>query len=202
MIPPRFTQDVSHLPTHAFGHRSVTWWGVMGFIAIEGAGFLLAFSAYFFLMGQEAAWPPASDAPLLLFGTTFTLFLLLTEPLNMWIKRAAEAEDIEKVQIGLVLMSVAGALLLVVRGFEYTGLPIAWDRNAFASITWALLLIHTVHLLTDWVDTLVLTALMFTKHGASGRRFTDTAENSVYWHFVVLSWLPVYALIYWAPRLA
>ncbi len=25
-------------------------------------------------------------------------------------------------------------------------------------------------------------------------------DDSVYWAFVVLTWLPIYALIYWAPR--
>jgi heme/copper-type cytochrome/quinol oxidase subunit 3 len=59
--------------------------------------------------------------------------------------------------------------------------------------------LHTVHLITDLVDTLVLTALMFTKH-AKGRRFVDVAENALYWNFVVLAWLPIFAVLYFAPR--
>jgi len=35
----------------------------------------------------------------------------------------------------------------------------------------------------------------------SGRKFVDTEENSIYWRFVWLVWLPMYALIYWLPRL-
>jgi cytochrome c oxidase subunit I+III len=27
------------------------------------------------------------------------------------------------------------------------------------------------------------------------------SENALYWYFVVLSWLPIYAVIYLAPRL-
>jgi heme/copper-type cytochrome/quinol oxidase subunit 3 len=34
-----------------------------------------------------------------------------------------------------------------------------------------------------------------------GKRFVDVSENAVYWYFVVLSWLPIYAVIYWAARL-
>ena len=60
--------------------------------------------------------------------------------------------------------------------------------------------LHTAHLLTDVVDTGVLTALMFTRH-ARGRRFVDVSENAFYWYFVVLVWLPLYAVIYWVPRL-
>jgi cytochrome c oxidase subunit I+III len=33
-----------------------------------------------------------------------------------------------------------------------------------------------------------------------GKRFVDVSENAVYWYFVVLSWLPIYAVIYGAPR--
>jgi heme/copper-type cytochrome/quinol oxidase subunit 3 len=28
------------------------------------------------------------------------------------------------------------------------------------------------------------------------------AENSMYWYFVVLSWIPIYAVIYIAPRVS
>jgi hypothetical protein len=34
-----------------------------------------------------------------------------------------------------------------------------------------------------------------------GRRFVDTSENALYWHFIVISWVFVYAVIYWVPRL-
>ena len=38
------------------------------------------------------------------------------------------------------------------------------------------------------------------EHGAEGRRFVDTSENALYWHFIVASWLLVYGVIYWLPR--
>ena len=33
-----------------------------------------------------------------------------------------------------------------------------------------------------------------------GKRFVDIAENCGYWYFVVLSWLPIYAVIYFGAR--
>jgi heme/copper-type cytochrome/quinol oxidase subunit 3 len=65
---------------------------------------------------------------------------------------------------------------------------------------WLIHGLHTTHLVTDVVDTVVLTALMFTRH-AHGKRFSDVEDNAVYWDFVVLSWLPIYLLLYWFPRL-
>ena len=34
-----------------------------------------------------------------------------------------------------------------------------------------------------------------------GKRFVDVSENAMYWYFVVGSWLPIYAVIYWGARL-
>jgi heme/copper-type cytochrome/quinol oxidase subunit 3 len=97
-------------------------------------------------------------------------------------------------------MSVIGLAVLALRAMEFTTLGIRWDDNAYGSIVWVLLGLHTTHVLTDLGDTLVLTALMFTKH-ARGRRFSDVSDNAYYWNFVVIAWLPIYALIYFAPRL-
>src|SRR5206468_4893491 len=91
----RFTDDVSELPTFAFGPTSLTWWGIIGFMVIEGAFFMLAFAAYFFLMGHEQGWPPEGrQPPNLLFGTLFTVIILASEFLNTAIKKAARAGDV------------------------------------------------------------------------------------------------------------
>jgi cytochrome c oxidase subunit I+III len=66
---------------------------------------------------------------------------------------------------------------------------------------WTLLGFHTVHILTDLLDTIVLAVMMFTGP-LEERRFVDVSENAAYWYFVVGTWLPIYALIYFAPRLA
>src|SRR5438270_7262725 len=91
----RFTGDVADLPTHKFGPSSLTWWGIIGFMVIEGVAFGLTFAAYFFLMGHEQAWPPEPRLPPdLLAGTLFTIIILLSEIPNTAIKKAANAHDI------------------------------------------------------------------------------------------------------------
>jgi cytochrome c oxidase subunit III len=201
-LPLRFSDDISHLPTHKFGTSSVTWWGIIAFMVIEGAAFGLVFAAYFYLMGHEQGWPPVGRRPPdLLAGTLFTILILLSEIPNTRIKIAARAHDLATVRALMPLMIGVGIVLLVIRGFEFNSLNVRWTDDAYGSILWALLLLHTTHILTDWYDTVVLAALARTPVGYEGKRFEDFDENSMYWRYVWLLWLPIYLMIYWVPRL-
>jgi len=192
-------QDVSGLPTYAFGPRMTPAWGTAAFIALESTGFALAAGAYLYLAVLNPQWPLGVSPPQLLWSSIFTIALLLSLWPNHFAKRNARNQDLTKVWRDLIIMSVAGVVPLVLRFFEFRALNIAWDQNAYGSIVWIILGLHTVHLLTDVAETFVLTALMFTRH-AHGKRFSDVEDNAVYWDFVVLAWLPIYVLLYWFPR--
>jgi cytochrome c oxidase subunit I+III len=192
--------DVSGLATYAYGHRSLMWWGTFGMILIESTVFALAVGTYFYLRDLAVTWPPHGVPPVLTYGTINTAIMLLSGIPNQWTKHRAEAEDLRGTRIGLVICLIFGAAFLAVRGFEFGALQTSWNTSAYGSIVWALLLLHTVHLVTDFIDSAVLTVLMFTGP-ISGKRFVDVSENAMYWWFVVGSWLFIYATIYLAPRI-
>ena len=201
-MTPRATIDVSHLPDHAFGSRSLLWWATLGIVAIEGTVFVLAIASYFYLQGNEAGWPPpGTNLPEHFWGTVNLVVLLLSLVPNQLVKHASEEMDIRKVRLWIVVADLFALAFVAVRVLEYGMLNVSWDSNAYGSVTWTLLSLHTVHLVTDAIDSLVLTALTFTKHGHESKRFVDVSENAFYWYFVVLAWPPIYAVVYWAPRL-
>jgi heme/copper-type cytochrome/quinol oxidase subunit 3 len=138
--------------------------------------------------------------PDLTWGTLNTVVLLLSAIPNEWTRRMARREDLGKVRIGLVVCIAFAVVFLVVRAVEFGALNVSWDTNAYGSVVWMLLGLHTVHLITDFLDTAVLTVLMFTGP-LEGRRFVDVSENAEYWWFVVIAWPPIYFVIYWFPRL-
>ncbi|HYC88725.1 MAG TPA: cytochrome c oxidase subunit 3 [Thermoanaerobaculia bacterium] len=193
--------DVSALPDHAFGSRSIMWWSTMTIVAIEGTVFALAIGSYFYLQGNEEAWPPPNTAlPGLLFPTINVFILLLSLWPNEMTKRAAEDMDLGRTRRWMVVADLLAVVFVAVRVLEYGQLNVSWDSNAYGSATWTLLGLHTLHLVTDLIDTVVLTVLMFTRHGDKPRRYVDVSENAFYWYFVVLSWIPIYLVLYWAPR--
>jgi heme/copper-type cytochrome/quinol oxidase subunit 3 len=200
-LKTRAVIDVSALPTWGFGSKSPIWWGTLAYIGIETSGFGLAMASYLYLAQKAQEWPLAAPPPNLLPGTIMTGVLVLSLLPNYVLKRSARASWLGSTRFGLVVMSVFGILPLIIRVFEFPALNVYWDTNAYGSIVWLLLGLHTLHIGTDAVDTFVLTALMFTRNGRMERRFSDVNDNAVYWDFVVISWLPIYGLIYWFPRL-
>jgi cytochrome c oxidase subunit 3 len=196
----RFVQDMHALPNHAYGQRMTTWWGTLAFMALEGTGFALAAGAYLYIWWLNPEWPLSAPPPDLMWSSILTV-LLVASLLPNWITmKIAKTEDAAQVRPWIVAMSVVGLAALVLRAFEFQTLNVRWDDNAYGSLVWILLGLHTAHILTDVIDTWVLAALMFTKH-ARGKRFSDVEDNGLYWCFVVVTWVLLYLLLYWGPRL-
>lgn len=192
--------DVRHLPTFAFSHRSPMWWGTMGLVAIESTVFALAVMTYFYLRSHASTWPMSRFPPDLAWGMLNTIIMLGSLVPNWLAKRAAEQLDLPKVRFWMVVCMAFSLAFLAVRVFEFKALNTSWDENAYGSAVWMLMGLHTTHLVTDAYDSLVLTVLMFTGP-IEGKRFVDVSENAAYWYFVVASWIPIYAVVYWGARL-
>ena len=195
-----FVLDVRDLPTYGYGHRSLMWWSTMGLMLIEGTVFAIGVMTYFYLRGVAPQWPMAARAARIAVGHA-QHDRTDREP------RAESAREARgrargyraRALVARRVPAIGAVVFLVVRAFEFAALNVSWYTNAYGSVVWLLLGLHTTHLITDTVDTAVLAVLLFTGP-MEGKRFVDVSENAVYWYFVVLSWLPIYAVIYWAPR--
>jgi cytochrome c oxidase subunit III len=191
--------DVSDLPTVVFSHRSLMWWGTLGMMAIEGTFFGLALMAYFYLRSHQDTWPITSLPPDLLWGTLNAVLMLASFAPAHLAKRAAERLDLQGVRRWLPITLLFGVCFVAVRIMEFSALNVRWDSSAYGSVVWLLLGLHTTHIVTDLIDTTVLTVLFHTGP-LDGKRFVDVSENSFYWYFVVATWLPFYLVIYWGAR--
>ena len=191
--------DVSTLPTFGFGQRSPMWWGTMGLMLIEGTVFALCIMAYFYLRSHASAWPMSQFPPELIWGNVNTAIMLASMVPNHYAKMAAERLDLHAVRLWMVVCMLVSIAFLGVRVLEFGALNTRWDSNAYGSVVWMLMALHTTHLVTDAFDSGVLTVMTFTNL-MEGKRYVDVSENAAYWYFVVLSWLPIYAVVYWGAR--
>jgi cytochrome c oxidase subunit 3 len=200
-VKHRVVIDLAELPPQGVGSASLTWWGTLAFMLIEGTGFALMIGVYLYLGSLAPEWPLGAPPPALGPGTAVTLVLLASLIPNWLLSRWAEAEDLRRVRIGLLIMAAFGVAPMVLRVLEFRALGISWDSNAYGSAVWMLLGLHTTHIITDLAETFVLCAMMFSRHARNARRFGDVQDGVLYWYFVVLTWLPIYACLYGIPRL-
>jgi heme/copper-type cytochrome/quinol oxidase subunit 3 len=191
--------DVAGLPSYGFSNRSLMWWGNAGMMTIEGVAFGFMIVIYFYLRSLANAWPDAGRTADLLFGSINLAIALLSAWPNYLAQRAAQDRNTRRVRLWLYVCSAFGIALCGLRWLEFTALNVRWDDGAYGSVVWVLLGFHSFNLVTDVADTFVLTAVTYAKP-VEGKRFVDIAENCGYWYFVVLSWLPIYAVIYFGAR--
>ena len=155
----RPTLDVSKLPNYAFGHQGLIWWGTTGFMVIEGTMFLVVTMALLVLRARNEGWPPGAPDPSLGPATLNTLVLLASAVPNHLAKTTAEKMRLDPTRRWLLVTIALGIVFLVIRAFEFPALNVWWDEDAYGSIVWLLLGLHTTHVATDVFDSIVLAVL-------------------------------------------
>jgi heme/copper-type cytochrome/quinol oxidase subunit 3 len=195
----RIVGDLSDLPAGGFRQHGMWFWAGLGFMLIEGMGFVLAIAAYLYIMAGANQWPLNEKAPDLLWGTANLVLLLASLVPNWLTSRAARRRDKPATTRWVGVMTLIAVAALALRALEFPHLNARWDRDAYGSVLWALIVMHTAHLITDFLDTFFLAVFLRT-HPVDNERLSDADDNAGYWDFIVLWWVPLYALIYWAPR--
>lgn len=199
-ISVRVTGDLSALPGSATGAKHIVWWGNFGFMLIEGMAFLLAAACYLYLIDRSPSWPPPGDAlPDLTWSSIFTVALVASQAPNLWLLRESKRKREGPVRWLALAMCLIGIGLVVLRAIELGHLNVRWDHDAYGSVVWMLMVLHTSHIATELGETGVQTAWLFT-HVIGDDQYSDVEDDSNYWTFVVLAWLPIYLLVYWVPR--
>jgi heme/copper-type cytochrome/quinol oxidase subunit 3 len=192
-------QDVGDRPSYGFGTRMTTWWGGVMLIVMEAAALALALGAYLYLALKSPTWPLSAEPPGLFWSSLLTVVMVLSLVPATMAKRAANKEDTPRVRLLLVALCLLGLVVCGLRVMEFTTLNVAWDDNAYGSLVWFILGIHTTHVVADLIDTIFVTAVIFTGH-TSGKRLSAVEDDAVFVYFVVAAWIPVYVLLYWFPR--
>ena len=112
---------------------------------------------------------------------------------------AGACGDLRAIRIGLIALAVLALAATALRVFEFTALNCRWSDNAYSSTIWVLIGMHSGHLVTELIETVVLMVLSFTDK-MEGMRLADVAINSDYWYFVVISGFLVDFVIYGTTR--
>jgi cytochrome c oxidase subunit 3 len=199
MRATRAVADVRALPRTVFGHRSLMWWGTMGFIVIEGTTLFICVMTYFYLRKNFTSWPPQHIyRPGLVIPTVQAVLMLLSIIPMRWVDRHSSRMDVGGVRSGLLICSLLILIMCVLRVFEFRALQVRWDTSAYGSAAWAVVFAHTTLLVLEAAETWAITALMFSPT-VEERDLSGVSDNATYWYFLTGVWVPLYIAVYLSP---
>jgi len=197
----RIVSNVTELPSVVYGHRSLMWWGTLGFILIEGSTLFICAITYFYLRRNFETWPPEHILrPGLTVATAQVALMVLSNIPMRWVDLAARRVDLRSVRIGMVVCTALALAMCVLRGFEFRDLHVRWDSGAYGSVAWATVFTHATLLLLETLESIVFTVLLFSPN-LEQRDLAGASDNAVYWYFLTLSWVPLYVIVYLSPQL-
>jgi cytochrome c oxidase subunit I+III len=200
MSAVRVVADISGLPRTVFGHRSLMWWGTLGFIIIEGTTLFICAVTYFYLRRNFTTWPPEHIyRPALLIPTIQAALMLLSNIPMRWADRASRRMDLAGVRKAFVICSVLAVVMTVLRWFEFRALNVRWDTSAYGSAAWATVTAHGTLLLLELAETVAFTVLLW-GNDVEERDLSGVADNAFYWYFMTGVWIPLYVILFLSPH--
>jgi cytochrome c oxidase subunit I+III len=177
------------------------YWGVAGLILIEVVVFTALITTFFYLRAGAQFWPlDQISEPDLLLPTINTVILILSSLPIYWADKGIEKGDVKRLKIGLAISFVMGLVFLVLKYVEYSALSYDWATNAYGSIKWTIVGFHSAHVAAVLLKTFVVMGMAFKGH-FNERRNAGVQANGIYWHFVVIIWLPLFFTLYISPYL-
>jgi len=196
---------VGALPTsvvasHHGAHPPI-WWGMIFLILIETVVFASLVASYFYLRAGAEIWPiePVTPPDLLLPSINALLLFASSIPIHLADSGIRKGNQ-RRLKIGLVVGFLMGAIFLVLKAVEYSGLDYNWANNAYTSVVWTITGFHSLHVLALLLKTAVMIVLAFQNY-FNEERHSGVGANGLYWHFVVAAWVPLFFTLYLSPRL-
>jgi heme/copper-type cytochrome/quinol oxidase subunit 3 len=200
-VSERRTLDVSDLSPYDISNQSPLFWGQVLMCLIEGSLLCILIATYFYLRLGVDVWPgPGIRLPRLTFSSWALIPLAASCVGSYLASEGAKKNSRTGMLFGLGLNLGLAIVFLVLRAFEWNSLNFTWASDAHGSIVWTILFLHSYDIVADLLMTTVLIVIV-----ASGRygprQRIGVHVDSVLWYFLAGIWIPLYGVIYWAPRL-
>ena len=165
--------------------------------ALTFAAFLIA---YGFVRNVAGEWPKQTEVFNMVLITFMTFVLISSSAVMAMAVGAARASDPKKATLFLFLTILGGLIFLGCQAFEWThfieeGATLThnpWGVAQFAASFFVITGFHGFHVFTG-VTILAIVAI----RAAMGKYSPDGVENAgLYWHFVDVVWVFVFAFFY------
>jgi heme/copper-type cytochrome/quinol oxidase subunit 3 len=186
------------LPVGTVGIHASGWWGMWCVIATEGALFAyLLLTDIYLALQSHGSWPPGGP-PSLKLALPNTLVLLASSLVVAIGEGGMRAGSRSRAVLGLSGGAVLGAIFVGVQLLEWKAKPFSFGSELYGSVFFTITGFHMAHVVVGVIVLLILA--LWSALGYFDRvRHGPVSIGSVYWHFVDVVWLFVFATLYLAP---
>jgi cytochrome c oxidase subunit I+III len=183
------------------GPRSISWWGMVVLILNEAVIFASLLASYFYLRFNSVLWPPQGvKLPELTLSSINTVILLGSSLVMQWAASGIRRGEVNRLRIGLAIAFLMGALFLGIQIDEYTMLEFLPQAHAYGSLFWGITGLHATHVLVGLLmNGYIQVRAAYGHFGAD--RFQGVENVTLYWHFVDVVWIFIFASLFLSPYL-
>jgi heme/copper-type cytochrome/quinol oxidase subunit 3 len=193
------------LPEHTAGPQSFAWWGMVWLIATEATLFAALLATYFYLRFKGGPiWPPGGiEKPELSLPLIMSAILLSSSIPVHYADAGIREGNQRRLRAGLAVGFLLGAIFLwLTWGVEWPEKLHEFKptTNSYGSLFFTITGFHSLHLVVGLAFSL-WTQVRVWRGAFDEHRHVTVQLFSMYWHFVDVVWIFVFATIYLSPRL-
>jgi cytochrome c oxidase subunit III len=192
--------EPQRLPVGPIGRHGLGWWGAGTLVASEAALFGYLLFAYFYIGATAQPGWLFEPTPSLRLALPNTI-LLLSSSLAAWFgERGVLKQRGTQALLGFCCALLLGTIFAVIQTFEWRAKTYSLGSSSYGSLYFVTTGFHMAHVLIGiavLAAILVWTALDY----FSPRRRLSVSAGVLYWHFVDIIWLLVFATYYVTPYL-
>jgi cytochrome c oxidase subunit I+III len=177
------------------------YYGALLFIAIESTEFLALIASYFYLRSTSNDWPPGDvPRPELLLPIIGTILLLVSLIPTYLGDHKLKEGDRRALIICLILTAILEAGFILFIGLHLRSLDWNWDKNAYTSAYWVLILTHLIFAGVMILENLYILVLVLRGFYNKERHWgVDIDSYSSY--FIIAAWIAIFFTVFLSPYL-
>jgi cytochrome c oxidase subunit III len=173
--------------------------GILLFIISEAMLFGAFFASYFFLraVASDGPWPPDGfELPVVVAGVN-TAILVVSSFTMHWALEGVRKNNRNALKLGLGVTWLLGATFLFIQINEYIHIGFSARDGAFGSIFYGLTGLHGAHVFVGLMLLTFANIRAWRGHfGPAAKDHLGVEGPGIYWHFVDVMWIIVFASVY------
>jgi cytochrome c oxidase subunit III len=170
--------------------------GLLTFLISESLMFGALFATYLFIRGITPEFPPKETEVELLVPSINTIILVSSSFVIHKGDVAVKKNDVKGLRLWYLVTALMGAVFLGGQVYEYLTLGYGMTTNTFANCFYMMTGFHGLHV---FVGLLLILGVVWRSRRPghySDTKHTGVEMAEIYWHFVDIIWLILFALLY------